>query len=723
MTDGTPIQEQEEPSAAQAEDEEVVVDQDNNQENTQEGSQSSTQAPEIDAGGGKRVAVFNNEIEISIGRRLPQFDKGPIKAYEARAFAKGGKGGLFALICEPHLVPQSKGAPSYMSILASGMAKLISCGPVLWPPEQRYRYCFIYENSLGQPIMSAKGDQILAWRQDHVMKAVVKPMINTLLDLRNADVIHGDIRPTNMFDGGSRDVEKIILGDCLSGPPGYTQPVLYETIERAMCDPISKGRGTYEDDLYSFGVSLTVLMRKKNHLAGMSDDEIIREKVEHGSYVVLTGSERYSGSMLELLRGLLYDDPDQRWTLEDVLQWLEGQHVSSRQSNRKKKASRPVIMKEQEYYRQSLLAMDMNRPENVQEAAQLIENGELEQWISRSLEDNLVKGRLEKALQEAHEMGRGPGYFDRLVSRVGTALDPEGPMRFRDVRAHPDGFTYALTEAVVLKKDVSPFVDLIDSNLAMFWVSSQSNVKVDVGSIVSRFDSCRAFLRQKNLGYGIERCVYFLNSEVPCLSERVKDRYVRSPEEMMYALELLSQSPDRPELFLDRHIAAFLSVKDRKVIDVYWNELNAPEFYKRILGNIKTLATIQKRAKMDAFPGIANWISEILEPVYERYHDRELREVMRKKVEGIKAQGDLMKIAALFDNNEVLQQDFTNFKLAMRDYDNLRKEKAKMESKLEKPDVFGREAAKEVSAIVSGLLGGVFILVLSFLFFLQRGIF
>ncbi len=662
------------------------------------------------------TAILNNEIEILFDKRLPYLDKGPVKAYEARAHERNV---FFAMICEDHLIPQARGGPAYSTIVNSSLVRLTSAGPVFWPPENKFKYALVFENTLGKPLLGFPERDGLGWRPDHVLKAVVKPIVGVLADMRNVDAVHGCIRVSNMFDGGEKMPEKVILGEGLSTPPNYTQPVIYEPLERVMSDPIARGRGLYEDDLYAFGVALSVILRRKDPMEGMTDEEIIQEKTENGSYVALTGKDRYSGPILELLRGLLHDNPAERWTLDETLSWLEGAHISPRQNLKKKKAARPMQFNGGNYFRPQILAMALNKSQA--EAVQMIDSGDMEQWITRSLEDKAVEARYAQAIEAANQQGRGTGYWDRLLSRVAIALDPEGPIRFKNLSMNPEGIGTALVEHYILKKDLHPFSEIINQQLVMYWVNAQTTMRGDIGSLISRFDNCRAFLRQPSIGYGMERCLYFLNPEAPCLSDRLKGHYIRSPEEFVFALEDISSDPGRPELFIDRHSAAFLSVKDRRVIDVFWNELNAPEYYKRIMGNIKVVATIQKRARMDMLPGLSNWVAGMLGPIYERYHDRELREALRKQVNGIKDSGDLSKIVAVFDNMEIQQKDFTAFRHAMIEYDELRKENADLETKLKNPEVFGKETGKEVAAIVSGFIAALFILALSFLFLMKKG--
>jgi len=672
-------------------------------------------------GGSRGPALLNGEIEILPGQPLPVMDRGPVKAYAARG-KNDTKDSYFALVCEQHLIPRSREGPKLAAILNPGLVKLVASGIVYWPPARAQRYVFVYENTLGQPLVKPGDHSGLGWKHELVMNTVIRPMVSVLMDLRDADLVHGAINPVNMFDGGKgAALDKVILGECLCLPPSYAQPALYEPIERAMADPIARGLGTIEDDVYSFGVVLAVILRHKDPLEGMDDAEIIRQKIELGSYAALTGKERFTGSILELLRGLLYDDRAQRWTLGEVQQWLDGQRLSPKQNAKKIKAARPVHFEDERYFRPSLLAFDMVK--NQPEAVTLVEGGQLTQWIERSLEDKIIGNRYEQAVTLSQEEGRGPGYWDKLLARISIALDPEAPIRYKGLSLHPEGIPYALTETFYKKGNINPFLDIINQQLVIYWLNAQYDLRVDIGALVSRYDSCRAFLRQNTVGYGVERCLYFLNRDCPCLSEKVKGYYIRNPEDLLLAFEEIAYQPNRPDLFIDRHIAAFISVKDRRDIDAYMVELNADEYYMKVIGNIKTLATIQKRSRMDMLPGIAGWMADILEPVYERFHDRELRDQLRQKVDKIKVGGDLTKIAAILDDDDLHRRDFINYRKAMQEYHDLREEHDNIEKKRARPESFAKQTGAEVAAVVSGFLACIIILAFAFLYFFQGGAF
>lgn len=668
-----------------------------------------------------KVVKFGRNVEIYPQSPLAEYDSGANKAYKAVSHGKSSDS-LFAIICERDVIPRRQAASVYAALINPGLVPVLSYGKVYWPPAKQERYVFIYRDVLGKRLLPIDATKAMGWKQDFVLDVIVKPMVDILQDFRDKDFVHGAIRPTNMFDGGSSGVsQKFILGDCLSTQASYSQPSLFEPVERAQADPVSRGTGVLADDIYAFGVSLAVMMRSSDPLEGKSEADVIREKVLLGSYAAVTGKDRFKGSILELLRGLLHDDPAQRWTVEEIMIWLDGRRLSPKQALPRKKAARPFSYCGEKFLQPQLLAMSLGAVPS--ETVRIVEDGTLEQWLTRSLEDEQGVERLAEAYQMSIQAGRGAGYEDRLVTNVTSILDTTGPLRFRGRSMSGDGVGAALYEAIVLNQDINDFANMFVQSLAMNWVSSTENPTIDVGAIISKFDACKNFLRHNKMGFGIERCVYVLAPEAPCLSPKLKDYYISTPEDMMYAFESLCEKGESPALFLDRHSAAFLSVKDDKAIDSYLFDLNAAEDYKNLLGNLKCLATLQKRGKLKPFPHIAKVFGKRLSVVYKRYHDKSIRDKLKTNIERFIKAGDLVKMATLLDSPEVQQKDFKAFREAMYEYAELKRESEMLSRKLENEGSFGRGTGKEFAALISGGLAALVIIVTTFMFLSDKSIF
>lgn len=669
-------------------------------------------APDPKAGGGRSGGLpevqFNNDIVIHPSVRLDYLDKGDVKAYKAQGKGKAPPN-LFALICEDSLTPRTIKASNYVALPNPTLAKLIASGTFYWEPEKRERYAFIYENNVGMPLLTPGQVPALGWKPEEVLSSVVKPMLGLLMDFHKRDIVHGEIWPGNMFDAGHKKPENVMLGECLSTPSSWALPALYEPIERAMADPVARGMGTIQDDLYSLGVSLAVLLRTHDPCAGMRDEEVIQHKMEHGSYNTLIFKDRFTGSILELLRGLLYDDANQRWTLDDVDVWLDGRRLSPKQAAKKTKAARAIAFNGHKYTQPESLARDVNK--NPADVIHIIESGEMNQWVQRAISDRVFSQRVEKAIALSAEGGRGSSYPEHLAARIAMALDPDAPIRYKTLSVMPDGIGKGLTHAYVTRENIHLYEEFIHHHFIVQWIEAVSSPNVDANAVVSKLDSCRNFLRQAAMGYGMERCIYFLNPECHCLSDKLKAFYARSPEDILLALEKIATQSDRPVYCFDRHIAAFLSVKDGKNIDPYLRELNAGVPYKKVLAELKTLASIQKRSRMASMPGVAGWIVDNLGPVYERFHDRELQKWVQARAEKLKMGGDLTKIANLFYDEKINDSDRKDFFGAIQRHMDLEAEGRTLAIRLAKDKSFGMDEGRQMSALISAVLAGITIVI------------
>ncbi len=668
----------------------------------------------------KQEVLVNKDIQILHQEPLPHLDKGKIKAYRAIGSNKIVSD-LVALICHKSLTPRRAASIKYSKVVNPNLAKFVTSDTVLWPTSNQEHFCFVYENTLGQPVWKDREKHpALGWKPEIVLENVVHPIISILMDMRNKDVVHGEIWPGNMYFNGAEATalqtgEKIKLGECLTTPTSSQLPALYETIERALAGSVGRGTGSFSDDLYSFGVSLAVILRSTDSLQGLSDEEIIERKIEKGSYTTLIGKDRLSGGLLELLRGLLYDDPDQRWTLDDVEAWMDGRRLSPKQVSKRVKANRPILLNNKKYILPELLAKDMWR--HTDEVAKIMENGDLTQWIERAIEDKTLKARMEQLFSEVTHFDRSTGFPERLSVALSTMLYNECPVRYKNLSFIPRGFGKILSEAYVQKHDLQPYIEVLKQDFVIQSIRNRRKTP-DFAPLIAKFDSCRALVGQTSMGAGVERCLYLLNSECPCLSPILEKYYVQTPEEMIIALESVCES-SKPQILFDRHVVSFLSVKDRKNIDPYMPDLNASEPYKRVLGQIRTLATIQKRSRLQKFPALSGWISKNLEDVYERFHDAEKRRKIKKTVDGLKKSGDLSKLAVLFDDPHLYQSDVGAFYQAMEQYRKIDHEKELIEEKLKNRKNYGQRTGRQISSVISMFLSILIIVFIAYVTLLK----
>ena len=654
------------------------------------------------------------DLKIDPNKRLPAMDQGGAKAYAA-SDSKADPMRYFALVCQRHLVPRHHSRETYNSIITTRLAKLFKSGVVRWVPADEERFVFVYERIQGEPLIE-KGQPFAGeMRSEDVLQHVVPFMVDILQDFRDRDFVHGSIRPDNIFQHFSDGrMDSFVLGDCLAAPASYNQPILFETISRSKADPIGRGLGTRADDMYAFGMLLAVLLRKTDPFSKMNSDDLIRLKMNDGSFATITSKERFHGTILELLRGLLHDDEGLRWTIDDVLVWLEGRRLQPKQGKKQHKAARPLVYCKQKYLYPTFLAMDIDV--NPAETQRLVESEELEQWVERSLEDSETLERLQIGLKSARERGTGTGYEDRLVANVSTALDPDAPLRYRGLRLMAGATGKSLAEVMILKQDVKPFVDMFAQNIMLTWIGAQISSNFDFGSLISNFDECRMFVGQQKIGYGIERCLYVLCKEAFCLSPKLEGYYALSPEDMVFAFEDLCAKGQSPSSFLDRHSIAFLAVRDRKLLEKSIYDLDSNEPRKRILAELRTLAMIQRREILPAFPALAKVFHKNLICVYSCIKDKKVRKKTEKTMDDLAAKGNLSKMVDTIADGNLFKSDTHGFSKARSEYHSLQQEYNELEIGLQNQKVFGKKEARGYAVVVSAIVSGLSILVLLLLF-------
>lgn len=707
MTDEAPTMEDEAPDTAQdsAAEQNSGASPEKEAEKTPPSDPRKSSSPIVDLAG---------LVQINSEKRLPQFDNGPVKAYYANSEKRRDIGNMVAYICEPHLVPRHRKTPQYETVINPHLVKLVKYGVAYWPPAGREAYIFVYADNMGKPMIQAQDKQALGLREEIVREKIIKPMVSILQDYRDKDFVHGAIRPSNLFDGGSSTYDRIVLGECLSSPTSSSQPVAYETIERGMSDPVARGMGTQIDDIYSLGATVAALVRTHDPVFGLPNEEVVKMKMQNGSFSTLTGRDRFAGTILDFLRGTLHDDPEQRWGIEEIMAWLDGRRLNPKKTGKKYKANRPLAFGGESYFYTSDLAMDLHK--NPSELRKIVENGDLDNWLTRSFEKNKTPQRVTDAVNLTREGGVGKGLEDRLVCNLSCALDPDAPLRYLGYRMMGEGIGSSLAEAFCLRRGLEVFHDIFMSGMAMNWARYQERTSLDVNGLMSKFDSCRSFLRQDKIGFGLERCLYHINPEVRCMSERFDGYYVSTPEQIVMAYEDLCSRKKAPGSFMDRHVVAFLMARDSRVIEAFLPEIRAEEPHRGVMGQLKCMATIQRMSQLGPLPHIAGVFRDMFGVLYKRFHDAELKSKLQKTVDKYVLAGDLGKLSEIFENQDVIQKDFKAFKLAMREYRDLSKELSRLEAQLVENTSFGTETGQEAAAVVSSIIAGIIILCVAFMY-------
>ncbi len=646
--------------------------------------------------------LLGPDIEIFPDKPRPDLASYGTKAFEAKAFHQTFR--CFALLCDRGVIPRVTNVGTYKNIKNASILRLVETGVVWWAPENCQKFVLVFEMP-GRRLMPDINGPFQAFSEDSLMANVIDPILRLLNDLRNTDMVHGAISLQNMFYTISEGSESVLLGECVSSPFSYAQHALFEPVTRAMAQRGGRGMGNLKDDLYSFGVCVALLARGVNLMAGKSEEEILHLKMEHGSYTAIVDRERLPAGISEFLRGVLSDDESGRWDIDEALKWLEGRRLSPRQPRVVLKANQPYNFRNGRYLHLRPLAYAFSMAP--QEAAPIVEKEHFFQWIKKNFDDK----NLHESYQNAAEIGKdriksnmGP---DRLVARACIAMDPDAPLRYKGVSVTPRGFGNALVETMAKGGEVQPYGEILLHQLFDFWFSTQIIILADAVSLSSQLEKSRTFLTQKIAGYGLERIAYFLCKEAPCLSPQLKDFYVLSPGGILRALEVISKRSERPSTILDRHMTAFISVREPKMIDPHLGMVVSVDKSTQLVGTIRTLAAIQKRFKTGPMPSLGNWMITLVETALERFFDRDMRETLMKKANRQIDKGDLVEILEIVDNASLVQNDLHGFARARHEYMLLSRERSEHERNLKNKGYLGRGTGRQVSMLIASAVSAL----------------
>ncbi len=648
---------------------------------------------------------FEGRIDLYPSKPLPEYNTAGGTAIAAR-FQNDTTQPCFALICNKGMYPRVDLVNSMKMVDTATVVRLRDGGVVHWPSQNARYYTLFYEKPLAPLYWRTLDETHSTMSEENVNHYFIAPLVSMLLDYHRMGVMHGDIRPTNIFwrEGSATSPQ---LGDSLSSFTGVAQPALFETIERSMCLLSGKGNGLHSDDCYAFGITVALVLLGHNPLQGVEDKAVLRAKMEKGSFNAVIGARKLHASHIELLRGLLTDDAFQRWTAEDMEQWLSGRRLTPKSSDSGRRAARHFKVGGKDYWQIRPLAAAM--ADNVKESVKVIEEGGLEKWLTRSFGDGEKAKELRHVIAELKESGSKAHYEDQLVTRTCIVLDSDAPIRYRGVSVMPTGVSTALVEAVLTGKNLQVLSEIISDQFVTLWVNVQKDMKVDLVPLAQQLERIRGVIEKASYGNGLERALYELNPALPCLSPMLRNDCVITLKQLLPALELVSGTGAQASEPMDRHIAAFLIVHDKRSESLFVAMGESGHGQRKVLSILSIFGDLQYRYGPDRLSKLSGWFMPILEPCFNRFLSKPFREKVRRQTKEAASRGDLVLMLKNLDDPRRVtgdEQDFLNARLM---YQNVRQEMHEIEKNLKDRSIVAREVGRPVAASIAAFVAIILI--------------
>ncbi|MGD9650410.1 MAG: hypothetical protein AB7U41_06455, partial [Dongiaceae bacterium] len=390
-----------------------------------------------------------------------------------------------------------------------------------------------------------------------------------------------------------------------------------------------------------------------NHLP---EEERLSRRLQEGSFLAYTSQRPISKAVLDLLRGMLTDDPKERYSIEEVEAWIHGKRRLTRQPAIHRRAVQAFSFVNQNHFYARNLALALSQ--NWGQAAAALKSHAFDNWVRRWLGNLALAEELAKAAKGQASGERG-SFDDRLIAKSCILLDPHAPLRVPGFSASLDGLGNALANGLNDQDILNGVAMILSCHLPSLWL--RYNPESPLYAEIKKFESLPLMLHEPSPGFGIERCLYELNPFMACQSPLVKDFYVKERTEILPALERAASLPGRGSMPIDRHLAAFIGSKYTEIKDSDLKPLGSGDENKKRLAVLRLLAKAQKYDHGPPAPKLAAWLVDVAAPILSSYRNLPRRRRLQAKAAEAALSGNLYELLGVIDNAEEQLADETGF--------------------------------------------------------------
>jgi eukaryotic-like serine/threonine-protein kinase len=605
---------------------------------------------------------------------LPAFSGKAVTA--CRAFDRRMPADSFvALICSGEVVPRLEAMGALRGFGRAGMLTLKDFGPIDGP-DGRQRLAVIYSAPGGGRFALTTAHK--AWQ---VVDALLKPAASALAEIHSHGAVHRAIRPDNLYlrEPG---VSTLTLGPSVAVPPGFEQPDIYEPLETAMADPTGRAAGGPKHDMFALGMTALAMLLGHHPGNEYDRDELMIRRIELGSLQAVAPLHTLPRELVDALQGLTADDESERWTLADLNKWL---NAGRPDQPRLPDPVRPVLaytIGGKQVKSARALAYMLGR--NWQEAVRQLGGDALQRWVRDHAPERMTAALLDRALVD-REPDAEAGDSDALtVTRAITALDPEGPIRYRGLAVDPHGLGPFLFDAAATPEKRTAAAGILRYTLAQKVMDRRVSARRPDRRRATRqainYERLRRWVLSQQPWEGYERCLYDININLPCLSPMTGGRWVSSVVELIKALDDAASSGRVTEPVLDSHVAAFIASRFDASGDALLTLMKPKDADDdATLGAIRLFAELQQTYGGAPLPGIALWCAKLARRVAEGFHHRPTRQLMLETIDRAQQAGGIAPILKAVDSPSLKSRDSRAYTLARSGWMRLQLEATMME--------------------------------------------
>lgn len=605
--------------------------------------------------GGEKKDELIARFTLLPGRSLPEYDHPYAKAFEA-VDQFNDQRPIYALVCDNSMPIRLQAINELNAFSHPHLQMLLGAGVVNCSHLSESRYVLFLERPHGIRLSETfrKNTRFL---ERQVIDLIVGPATKALVAMREKKIHHGHIHPHNFFVSDQSQ-----LAECVSSPCGTQSPYLYEPLERLMADPLGRGEASEKADVYSLGVLAYEALYGLDRLKAIPRETFIEHAIQAGTYRILAKNRDFSEKFQDFFRGTLNENPAERWSLDQLSQWVGGKRFNMIVPGQPKDASRPVMFMNEEFFNRRVLAHTLHV--HWRQALKEIKELKIDRWCEMSLHKPELAEKIDRAMRFAGS-GSTDTQLNDMLTRVIAILDPTGPLRTVTFSLRPDAIAQLLADVAKHNgPELNQLIAIIDNDLSNYWAEQvESNKTPEVGNAIFRLQKVKPILKKKELGFGLERALYDLNPSLCCQSPLLKPYHVMTAIDALKTLDALAPSLAPNTSLEDRHIAAFIASKIDNNKEIRLHDLeNVPALANnQELIMMRLLAKAQQKTPKLPLVGLSAWAGTRIEQMIDSIHNRVIRKRLKLALKRLAQTGNLSEVMTAIINADVSFRDNDGF--------------------------------------------------------------
>jgi len=568
----------------------------------------------------------------------------------------------YAAVCDPGLPYRHTSMEKLAGFDHPHLIRLIDRGIVHLQPMGEQRHVLLFEKPQGRSLAQLLAEGA-SFSEQSLRDQILTPLASVLTALEELGISHCHIHPSSIFLG-----EKMMLGECISESAGFSQEYLYEPVERIAAVAQGKGAGSLKVDVYAIGVLVIEVLYNLGRIRSLTQPQLISLLLQQGCYNTLIGNAEFSEYFSDLLRGSLCDDPADRWGPAQLAQWITGKRFNIIHPSTPREASRPFHFDGKDYFNRKALAHAFYT--NWETAKNFIRGAKLERWLEQSIQQPDDADMITQIINYSGSAAKNAKRASELLTRALIILDPAGPIRSEHLAFNTDAIGKMISEAMYHKRqaDLNILIEVMLNDLPHYWTERQKvRLTQEVQDAVWKLQTVRPALNGTGFGFGLERCLYDLNHDLPCYSAQLRDQYVTSLPHMMQVLDALATTRHKDFSLMDRHLTAFAASRGNINNEIRFTEIApyAPDLAKsRELQVLQLFARAQEKSGIAELPGLTCHAALLVLDLLQNVHSRKIRDTLCRRVRDAADEGRIQAVLnALLDLTH-LERDHSGYSRA-----------------------------------------------------------